>query len=268
MPSIMPFTMPSVDPWRGYAPTTVSPTSYPWLFPQGIPQGVQFSQGLSGISPFGQIMPGFSVPGLFMPGSSISGQVQPSPPSRFPVANSQIGVLSGHNGMVSHGIAQANLVGCTSGYYPASSLNVTSSNGGGPLMQSDYSSMGSTSGLTQTNTLWYFESGATSHVTNNLNHITHPQPSLVNGGVQVGNGTQLSVPHTGSGLLPTPNAKFRLSHILPAITHNLLSVQQFSHDNNCILIFYSHGRHSGQDFPRNFVQGAMQQGSLSTSELI
>lgn len=36
---------------------------------------------------------------------------------------------------------------------------------------------------------WYFDSGATSHITNNLQNIEYPQLSPVYGGVQVGNGT-------------------------------------------------------------------------------
>lgn len=92
---------------------------------------------------------------------------------------------------------------------------------------------------------WYFDSGATNHITNNLHNLNleHSQPSNVNEGVLVGNGNTLQVTHTGKGLLPTPATVFNLSHILhtPHITHNLLSVHQFAKDNQCLLIFYSNG---------------------------
>lgn len=90
---------------------------------------------------------------------------------------------------------------------------------------------------------WYFDSGATNHVTHNLQNIQNPQPSRMPDGVLVGNGNSLLVAHTGKGLLPTPHAQFLLSHIMhtPSITHNLISVYQFSKDNNCSLIFDSTG---------------------------
>lgn len=90
---------------------------------------------------------------------------------------------------------------------------------------------------------WYFDSGATNHITNTIQNIEHPQPVVNNPGVMVGNGTNLHVTHTGKGILPTPNATFQLSNVLhtPHITHNLLSVHHFAKDNNCLLIFDSSG---------------------------
>lgn len=61
---------------------------------------------------------------------------------------------------------------------------------------------------------WYFDSGATNHITNNLQHVINPQPASVTDGVRVGNGTNLQVSHTGQGLLPTPSGPFLLSHVL------------------------------------------------------
>lgn len=61
---------------------------------------------------------------------------------------------------------------------------------------------------------WYFDSGATNHITNNLQHLTNPQPARISDGVMVGNGTNLQVSYTGKGLLPTPSGNFLLSHVL------------------------------------------------------
>lgn len=69
---------------------------------------------------------------------------------------------------------------------------------------------------------WYFDSGATHHITNSLHNISQPQSTPQNAGVYVGNGTQLQVTHTGSG----------------------------------------------QDNSSNSVQGPMQQGVVSSSELL
>lgn len=90
---------------------------------------------------------------------------------------------------------------------------------------------------------WYFDSGATNHITNNLQNLTNPQPVTLNDGIMVGNGSHLQVSHTGKGLLPTPITNFRLSHVLhtPNITHNLISVFQFANDNHCTLMFDSSG---------------------------
>lgn len=75
---------------------------------------------------------------------------------------------------------------------------------------------------------WYLDSGATNHVTSDLNNLTHTQPYPAGVGVMVGNGNSLSVSCSGDGILPTPKAKFHLTNVLhtPAITHNLLSVFQ------------------------------------------
>lgn len=72
---------------------------------------------------------------------------------------------------------------------------------------------------------WYFDSGASAHVKNELANLQIHQPSYAGEGV-VGNGTSLLVPYTAKGLLRTPHINFKLNHILhsPAITHNLLSV--------------------------------------------
>ena len=90
---------------------------------------------------------------------------------------------------------------------------------------------------------WYFDSGATSHITNDLSNLTLQQPYSSSDGVVVGNGSTLPISHSGQGILPTPSQHFLLSNMfhVPAISHNLLSVYQFAKDNNCKLIFNSSG---------------------------
>lgn len=57
---------------------------------------------------------------------------------------------------------------------------------------------------------WYFDSGATNHITNNLQNLNlgQTQQTALQEGVLVGNGHTLPVTHTGQGLLPTPHGNF------------------------------------------------------------
>lgn len=90
---------------------------------------------------------------------------------------------------------------------------------------------------------WFFDSGATSHVTYDSSqlHSSHERPSTEH--VTVGNGHNVPVANSGKGILSTPHTIFRLDNVLhvPLISHNLLSVHQFALDNNCIISFDSHG---------------------------
>lgn len=61
---------------------------------------------------------------------------------------------------------------------------------------------------------WYFDSGATHHITNNLQNLANPQPTSGTDGIMVGNGSHLQVSHIGEGLLPTPSKQFQLPHVL------------------------------------------------------
>lgn len=85
---------------------------------------------------------------------------------------------------------------------------------------------------------WYFDLGATSHMTPNANILSHtsfpryPFPSSI----VVGNSSLLSVTSTSAAQLP---AYLRLNNILvsPNLTKNLISVSQFTSDHNCSVEF-------------------------------
>lgn len=47
---------------------------------------------------------------------------------------------------------------------------------------------------------WYFDSGATNHITHQMQNLQFAQPAISNEGVLVGDGTNLQVTHTGKGL--------------------------------------------------------------------
>ncbi|PKU77483.1 Retrovirus-related Pol polyprotein from transposon TNT 1-94 [Dendrobium catenatum] len=90
---------------------------------------------------------------------------------------------------------------------------------------------------------WFLDSGATEHLTANPTQLQNIQPYNGNSQVQVGNGQQLSIAHTGQGLLPTPSRKLQLSNILhvPHLSHNLLSIHKLTNDNSCFVLLDANG---------------------------
>jgi len=85
---------------------------------------------------------------------------------------------------------------------------------------------------------WYFDSGATSYMTSQPSSLSHvlvpryPNPSSI----IVGNGSLIPVTATGSIEL---SSKLHLNNVLvsPQIIKNLISVCQFTIDNNCSVEF-------------------------------
>jgi len=101
----------------------------------------------------------------------------------------------------------------------------------------------STTSLTPPSTNeWYFDSGATSHMTSQPSSLLHvllpryPTPSSI----VIGNGSLIPVTATGSTELAS---NLRLNNVLvsPQIIKNLISVRQFTLDNNCSVEFDSAG---------------------------
>ncbi|GKV24576.1 hypothetical protein SLEP1_g34169 [Rubroshorea leprosula] len=90
---------------------------------------------------------------------------------------------------------------------------------------------------------WYFDSGAQTHATNNPSKLLHSTPSSSSNFIQVGNGQLLPVTSHGNAFLSTSNSQFRLNNVLvaPHLTKNLVSIRQFTRDNNCSVNFDSFG---------------------------
>jgi hypothetical protein len=89
---------------------------------------------------------------------------------------------------------------------------------------------------------WYPDSGATSHMTNDLEGVDIPAVYSGNERVMVVNGQSLFISHTGSVSTLVPNNPLLLSNVLvvPGITKKLISISQLTKDNNCwVIIFYS-----------------------------
>ncbi|KAI0492615.1 hypothetical protein KFK09_026891 [Dendrobium nobile] len=86
---------------------------------------------------------------------------------------------------------------------------------------------------------WYLDTGASSHMTNTSDNLCQPTPYLGTDGIFIGDGRNIPIAHSGTGILPTPNRKFLLSNLLhvPNISYNLLSISQLVKDNNISITF-------------------------------
>jgi hypothetical protein len=88
---------------------------------------------------------------------------------------------------------------------------------------------------------WFLDSGATTHVTPDINNQTYTQCYTGNDTVHIGNGAGLSILHTSYATLFTNHHVLQLSNVLhvPLITKNLLSVSQLT-KNNTVFVEFSH----------------------------
>ncbi|PKU75332.1 Retrovirus-related Pol polyprotein from transposon TNT 1-94 [Dendrobium catenatum] len=90
---------------------------------------------------------------------------------------------------------------------------------------------------------WYLDSGASSHLTNSLENLNQPRAYMGTDAITIGDGRNIPIANAGSGIIPTPNSKLRLSQILhiPQISYNLLSISALTRDNNISISFDAHG---------------------------
>jgi len=88
---------------------------------------------------------------------------------------------------------------------------------------------------------WYPNTGSTSHMTNDLTNLNIKADEYTgNEHIRVGNGQGLRILHIGLASLSSTHRKFLLPSLLhvPNITKNLISVNQFTKDNNVYLEFH------------------------------
>ncbi|KAG5570128.1 hypothetical protein H5410_059894 [Solanum commersonii] len=87
---------------------------------------------------------------------------------------------------------------------------------------------------------WFADSGATNHVTSDLSHLSIHTDYNGEDQLAVGNGQKLFINHIGSSKLSCATRPFHLNKILhvPSITKSLLSVSQFTKDNNVFMEFH------------------------------
>lgn len=94
---------------------------------------------------------------------------------------------------------------------------------------------------------WCVDSGATTHITHDLQNLAISSDYSGNEGLMVGNGNLLSISSVGSNTIPLKSnsasspGSLLLNNILfvPHITKNLLSISQFTKDNHVTIEFNS-----------------------------
>ncbi|KAI0495692.1 hypothetical protein KFK09_021995 [Dendrobium nobile] len=86
---------------------------------------------------------------------------------------------------------------------------------------------------------WFLDSGASSHMTNAVDNLSQPTSFNGSDGIFIGDGRNIPIAHSGTGILPTPNRKLFLSNLLhvPNISHNLLSISNLVKDNKISITF-------------------------------
>jgi hypothetical protein len=101
--------------------------------------------------------------------------------------------------------------------------------------------MASTSNGSQGGETWLTDTGATDHLTANLNNLTVQNPYKGSDQVVVGNGQSIPINNIGNGQLCTKFYNFRLHNLLHSSKNslNLLSVHKLCKDNNCSCYFDS-----------------------------
>ena len=90
---------------------------------------------------------------------------------------------------------------------------------------------------------WYRDSGASNHITSDAQNISQRSDYTGNDKLIVGNGAKLNISHVGSSIISShtiPQTPLFLNNILhvPSITKNLLSISQFTKDNDVLIILY------------------------------
>lgn len=90
---------------------------------------------------------------------------------------------------------------------------------------------------------FYADSGATTHITNNLSNTRKIILYKGNDSLYVGKGKGLKITHIGDIVLNINHGCLNLKYVLivPDIKKNLLSVGKSTTDNLCVIIFSSNG---------------------------
>ncbi|GJX33562.1 ribonuclease H-like domain-containing protein [Tanacetum coccineum] len=92
--------------------------------------------------------------------------------------------------------------------------------------------------MTLQNPNWNMDTGASSHLADNTSILTSCSNSSIYPSVFLVNGHSIPVTHTGHSFLHTSSKPLHLNHILvtPHIIKNLISVRQFTRDNESFLL--------------------------------
>jgi hypothetical protein len=86
---------------------------------------------------------------------------------------------------------------------------------------------------------WYIDSGATDHITGELDKLTMHNAYNGTDQIHAANGTGMEISHIGTSIIPTPPRNFVLNNVLhaPTASKNLISIQKFTLIMMCLLSF-------------------------------
>lgn len=87
-------------------------------------------------------------------------------------------------------------------------------------------------------TNWYMDSGATDHITGELEKLTIRDKYHGGDRVHAANGTSMEISHVGHSTLHSPLSKIHLRNILHVFTANKNLVNKLTRDNNVFLEFH------------------------------
>jgi hypothetical protein len=92
------------------------------------------------------------------------------------------------------------------------------------------------------NNNWIMDTGASHHITQDLQQLTLAQPYPGSDQVLVGDGTGLNISHIGQTSISTPKKPLCLKNVLhvPNMQTNLLSVSKLCKTNQCSVEFFPH----------------------------
>ncbi|KAI4353978.1 hypothetical protein L6164_002891 [Bauhinia variegata] len=92
---------------------------------------------------------------------------------------------------------------------------------------------------TPNQTSWLLDSGASHHVTADLQNLSMHAPYNGSDDIMIGDGSGLFTTHTSSSSLHTTHNTFKLNNVLyvPAMKKNLISISQFCTSNNVFIEF-------------------------------
>lgn len=79
---------------------------------------------------------------------------------------------------------------------------------------------------------WYLDTGASTHMASTSGMLSTSRPYF-SSGILVGDGTSLTVTHTGRATIPTATAPLSLNDVLvsPYLIKNLISVKKLAREN-------------------------------------
>jgi hypothetical protein len=89
-------------------------------------------------------------------------------------------------------------------------------------------------------TNWYTDTGATDHITGDLNKLALREKYNGDDQIHTANGAGMNINHTGKTIIHTQTRNLNLNHVLhaPQATKNLIYVHRLTSDNNVFLEFH------------------------------